>query len=152
MILAIGLWIFLRTLLIGSAAIALENLALRHQLLVLQRSVRRPRLAWRDRVLWVWLSWIWAGWQSSLVMVQPATVLAWHRQGFQLYWRWKSTRSGVGRPKPVQLTTKTLARARKYYVDDWLVPLWPGFGWRSVPEFIFWHAISGWARGSDLRC
>jgi putative transposase len=99
MILAIGLWTFLRALLTGSADVALENLALRHQLLVLQRSVRRPRLARRDRVLWVWLAWIWAGWRSSLVIVQPATVLAWHRQGFQLYWRWKSTRSGVGRPK-----------------------------------------------------
>ena len=51
MILAIGLWTFLPTLVTGSAAVALENLALRHQLLVLQRSVRRPRLARRDRVL-----------------------------------------------------------------------------------------------------
>ena len=88
MILAIGLCTFLRTLLTGSAAVALENLALRHQLLVLQRSVRRPRLARRDRVLWVCLSQVWAGRRSSLVIVQPATVLAWHRQGFQLYWRW----------------------------------------------------------------
>ena len=56
MILAIGLWTFLRTLFTGFAAVALENLALRHQLLVLQRSVGRPRLARRDRVLWVWLS------------------------------------------------------------------------------------------------
>jgi hypothetical protein len=56
MILAIGLWTFLRTLFTGSAAVALENLALRHQLLALQRSVGRPRLARRDRVLWVWLS------------------------------------------------------------------------------------------------
>jgi len=48
MVLAIGLWTFLRTLVAGSAAVALENLALRHQLLVLQRSVRRPRLAQRD--------------------------------------------------------------------------------------------------------
>ena len=99
MILAIDLWTFWRTLLTGSAAVALENLALRHQLLVLQRSVRRPRLARRDRVLWVWLSQVWAGWRSSLVIMQSVTVLARHRQAFQLYWRWKSTRSGVGRPK-----------------------------------------------------
>src|SRR5262249_46979484 len=99
MILAIGLWTFLRTLVAGSAAVALENLALRHQLLVLRRSVRRPRLARRDRILWVWLSSIWAGWRSSLVIVQPATVLAWHRRGFQLYWRWKSRPNPVGRPQ-----------------------------------------------------
>jgi len=95
----VGFWAFFRALLFGSAAIALENLALRHQLLVLQRSVRRPRLARWDRVLWVWLSRVWAGWRSSLVIVQPATVLAWHRRGFQLYWRWKSRPNPVGRPR-----------------------------------------------------
>ena len=99
MIFVIGFWTFLRALCLDPAAVALENLALRHQLLVLQRSVRRPRLARRDRVFWVWLSWIWAGWRSSLVIVQPATVLAWHRQGFQLYWRWKSRANRVGRPR-----------------------------------------------------
>ena len=67
---------------LGSAAIALENLALRHQLLVLQRSAGRPRLARWDRVFWVWLSRVWVSWRSTLVIVQPATVLAWHRQDF----------------------------------------------------------------------
>jgi putative transposase len=86
-------------MLFGSAAIALENLALRHQLGVLERSVRRPRLARWDRILWVWLSRIWPSWRSSLVIVQPATVLAWHRQGFRLYWRWRSTATRVGRPR-----------------------------------------------------
>ncbi len=99
MIVAIALWTFLRALVSGSAAIALENLALRHQLAVLRRSVRRPRLLWRDRILWVWLSRVWASWRSSLVIVQPATILAWHRQGFQLYWRWKSKTNPVGRPR-----------------------------------------------------
>jgi len=80
-------------------AIALENLALRHQLGVLQRSVRRPRLARWDRILWVWLSRLWTGWRSSLIIVRPATVIAWHRQGFQLYWRWRSTTNRVGRPQ-----------------------------------------------------
>ena len=76
----------------------LENLALRHQLVVLKRSVRRPRLARWDRVFWVWLARVWAGWRPSLVIVPPATVLAWHRQGFRLYWRRQSGRP-VGRPK-----------------------------------------------------
>jgi putative transposase len=97
MLFVIGLWTFLRALLFGSATLALENLALRHQLAVLQRSVRRPRLFWRDRILWVWLSRIWTDWRSSLIIVQPATVLAWHRRGFQRYWRVEVQRQ-AGRP------------------------------------------------------
>jgi putative transposase len=99
MVLVLGFWTFLRAVFFGSAAVALENVALRHQLLVLQRSVGRPRLARWDRVFWLWLSRVWVSWRSSLVIVQPATVLAWHRRGFQLYWRWKSRAPSVGRPR-----------------------------------------------------
>ena len=88
----------LRQLLKSRAALVTENLALRHQIVVLQRSVKRPRLHRRDRIFWVWLSRLWRGWQSSLIVVQPETVIRWHRQGFRLYWRWKS-RSRCGRPK-----------------------------------------------------
>src|SRR5437016_3319627 len=98
MILVLGVWTFVRALLVTSAAVSLENVVLRHQLAVLQRSVGRPRLRRRDRIFWVGLSRLWAGWRSSLVMVQPATVLAWHRQGFQLYWRWTSRSRAAGRP------------------------------------------------------
>ena len=99
MIFVIGLWTVLRAVLFGSAAIALENMSLRHQLRVIQRSVSRPHLSRSDRVLWVWLSRVWVGWRSSLAIVQPATVLAWHPRGFQLYWRWKSRTKPVGRPR-----------------------------------------------------
>jgi putative transposase len=85
MLFAIGLRTVLRAVLFGPATIALENVALRHQLRVLQRSVRRPWLARWDRVFWVWLSRLWTRWRSSLVIVQPATVLAWHRKGFRLW-------------------------------------------------------------------
>jgi len=98
MILVLGVWTFLRALLGSSAVVTLENVALRHQLAVLQRSVRRPRLCRRDRIFWVWLARLWTAWRSSLVIVQPATVLAWHRWGFQLPWRWKSRADAVGRP------------------------------------------------------
>jgi putative transposase len=76
-----------------------EILALRHQLLVLQRSSRgyRLHLGWTDRVFWVWLSQLWNGWRSALVMVKPETIIAWHRKGFRLYWTWKS-RHREGRP------------------------------------------------------
>jgi putative transposase len=81
------------------ASLAAENLALRHQLGVLSRSAKRPRLRPRDRVVWVWLSRLCRDWRSWLVIVQPETVVRWHRQGFKLYWRWKSRPRKPGRPR-----------------------------------------------------
>jgi len=77
--------------------LAAENLALRQQLAVLQRSCKRPRLRQRDRTFWVCLARLWKNWASYLVIVKPETVIRWHRQGFKLYWRWKSRKTG--RPK-----------------------------------------------------
>src|ERR1700726_4934997 len=77
------------------AALHAENLALRHQLLLLQRvhQNRRLRLRSCDRLVWVWLSRVWLNWRSALCIVKPETVIAWHRQGFRLYWKWKSRAS-----------------------------------------------------------
>src|SRR3989454_11200796 len=100
---------FVPPLLPNPGAGPVENVVLRHQLAVLQRSVGRPRLRRRDRLFWVALSQLWAGWRASLLIVQPATVLAWHRQGFQLYWRWKSRCCSAGRP-PLDLELRTLIR------------------------------------------
>jgi hypothetical protein len=72
------------------AALQLENLALRHQIGILQRCARkRPKLTPADRLLWVGLSRIWRGWRLALAIVQPETVIAWHRAGFRLFWNWK---------------------------------------------------------------
>src|SRR5919106_944447 len=109
MILILGVWAFVRALLVNSAAVALENVVLRHQLAVLQRSVGRPRLHRWDRLVWIGLSQLWAGWRSNLVIVQPATVRAGHRKGFRLYWRWKSRGRSMGRP-PLDLELRTLIR------------------------------------------
>jgi putative transposase len=81
----------LRFVVRSRAALHLEIVALRHQLAVTSRS-RRPRLRLTalDRVLWAWLAHRWRGWRSALHVVQPATVLAWHRRGFRLFWTWKS--------------------------------------------------------------
>src|SRR2546425_13015694 len=98
MILVLGVWAFIRALLGRLAAVSLENVALRHQLAVLQRSVGRPRLRRRDRLFWVGLSQLWAGWRGSLLIVPPPTGLAWHPPTFQLYSRWKSRGPLVGRP------------------------------------------------------
>lgn len=77
--------------------LAVEILALRHQLGVLRRSVRRPRLTQVDRSLWLLLSRRWSRWRDALVIVKPATVIKWHRAGFRRYWAWRSGRRG-GRP------------------------------------------------------
>src|ERR1700704_1496212 len=75
------------------AALQLEVLALHHQLQVLHRA-RSPRLRLTaaDRLLWVWLAGVWNNWRTALVIVQPATVIAWHRRGCRLFWTWKSRR------------------------------------------------------------
>ena len=82
--------VFLRAMLIPKAYLGLENLALRQQLAVCRQSVKRAKLRPRDRVFWVWVSRLWPNWRSALAIVQPATVIRWHRLGFKLYWRWKS--------------------------------------------------------------
>ena len=81
------------------ADLVAENIALRHQLSCFIHRGRRPRIRPVDRVFWVLLSRFWGGWREGLAMVKPATVLAWHRKGFKLFWRWKSRRRGPGRPR-----------------------------------------------------
>src|SRR5713101_7527245 len=94
----LSLLMTIRTWAHSRAALQLEILALRHQLQVLQRSrPRRVRLAMTDRWLWVVLARLWTGWRTALVIVKPETVIAWHRQGFRLWWTWKSRRR-LGRP------------------------------------------------------
>jgi len=78
--------------------LVLENVALRHQLEVLQRNAKRPRLRPSDRALWALLSRILPDWRQHLSIVQPDTVIRWHRAGWRLYWRWRSN-PGRGRPK-----------------------------------------------------
>jgi len=80
------------------AVLQLEILALRHQLGVVHRSVKRPKLTAADRLLWVWLSEVWINWRSALVIVKPETVIAWHRKAFRLFWTWKVRRGQPGRP------------------------------------------------------
>ena len=99
-------------------ALVLENLALRHQLAVLQRTAPRPRLRPSDRVFWVLLARLWHGWAEVVAIVQPETVIRWQRTGFRLFWTWKSRRPGPGRPAvapEVRALIRTMARAN---------PLW----------------------------
>jgi len=68
------------------AVLELENLALRHQLQVHRRQrPSRPRLFTIDRLLWVWIYRLWPRCLDTMVLVKPATVVQWHRQGFRLF-------------------------------------------------------------------
>jgi putative transposase len=93
------------------AALQAENLALRHQLIVLQRIQEKKRFIFHpaDRWLWILLSRLWSGWRSALLIVKPATVIGWHRQGFRWYWTWKSRRGRTGRPS-ISKETRDLIR------------------------------------------
>ena len=96
----------------------LESAALRHQLLVLSRRTKRPRFHPVDRVFWVWLSALWDRWARVIRLAQPETVLRWHRQGFRLFWRWKSRFGRVGRKR---LASETIELIRQMCRAN---PLW----------------------------
>jgi hypothetical protein len=94
-------------------ALQLEILALRHQIGVLQRSVKRPKLTPADRLLWAWLCAVWGDWQSVLSILKASTVLGWHRKGFRLFWTWKIRHGKAGRPsvpKQVRELIRTMSR------------------------------------------
>jgi len=98
--------------------LVLENAALRHQIEVLQRYTGRPRLSWCDRAFWDLLSSYWSDWQKALYIVQPETVIRWHRQGVRYYWRWKSRVRWPGRPR---ISRETRDLIRQMSRDN---PLW----------------------------
>jgi putative transposase len=79
--------------------VALENLALRHQLAVYKNTVARPKVRRSDRLFWVSLSRVWAGWRQALVFVSPNTVLRWQRRRFCEHWTQLSRRPTGGRPQ-----------------------------------------------------
>ena len=70
----------------------LESLALRQQLGVLRRKYPRPQLAPAEKFFWVVFRRLWPGWKRALILVQPETVVRWHREGFRVYWAWISRR------------------------------------------------------------
>lgn len=83
----------------GHKQVGLENLALRPQIALPKRDVRRPKLFDLDRLFWVALARIWKDSKTAVVIVQPETVIDWQRRRFKRYW-WKlSQRKGPGRPR-----------------------------------------------------
>ena len=141
--------ILLRTLfsaLKSRRALVLENLALRHQLDVLQRNAKRQRLTNWDRTLWVILSRLWPDWRTPLTVVQPDTVVRWHRRGFRLYWRWKSRPRWPGRrkvPKEIRDLIRTMSRDNPLWgaprIHGELLKLGIDLSQATVPKYMVRH-------------
>jgi hypothetical protein len=101
---------FLILVLSDHKQVALENIALRHQLAVFTGEKKRPRGCDRDRLFWIALKKLWKDWRTALVFVQPETVTGWQRKRFKRYWWRLSQSKGLGRPR-VYLEIRKLVRA-----------------------------------------
>lgn len=87
------------------AELIAENALLRQQLAILHRQVKHPHLNRRERFGLLVLGSRVRNWKEALLLIQPETLLRWHRAGFRLFWRWKSK----AKPKPIQLAPETIA-------------------------------------------
>jgi transposase InsO family protein len=115
--LVLHLLALIRALASDRSRLALENVVLRQQLNVLQRSVKRAKVEDSDRIFWVLMSRLFEKWKEHLVIVKPETVVRWHRQGFRYFWRWKS-RAKPGRPP---IAREIVALIRRLSKEN---PLW----------------------------
>jgi hypothetical protein len=91
--------------------LVIENLALRQRLATLANR-RHPVIRPADRLVWILLGRLWSGWAESLAVVQPETVVRWHRAGFQIHWSWPSRRGALrppSLPRAVRATTRRRA-------------------------------------------
>jgi len=82
----------------GHHELVLENIALRQQLKALKRTAKRPRLRTLDRVFWILMANTWRYWRTALALVQPDTVVRWHRDWLCRRWSRRSKRTRDGRP------------------------------------------------------
>jgi len=98
----------------GRQELAMENIALRQQLAVLERTAKRPRFTDGDRLFWIVYSKVVASWQQVLLIARPRTILDWQKKRFKEFWRRKAHCRGPGRPRTngdVQELIRTMSRA-----------------------------------------
>ena len=102
----------------SKAGLVAENLCLRQQLVVLKRRQQRPRLRNSDRRFWILVSRSIADWRDTLIIVQPETVIGWHRKGWKAYWRLRSSRRDRGGRRRIAPELRALIRrmARDNYL------------------------------------
>src|SRR5688572_24021713 len=111
---------FVRLLLSGRQAVALENAALRLQLAAFQRKRKRPVLTNLDRLVWIALRRLWSGWRGPLLYVQADTVVRWQRERFRRFWARLSKPHRRPRGRPA--TTSEIRRLIERMVSA--NPLW----------------------------
>ena len=102
----------------GHRELVLENLALRRQLTAMKRATKRPHLQTRDRLFWITLARIWLNWRTAVVLVQPDTVVRWHRDWLRRRWTRRSKLRSDGRPsidQQIRVLVREMATAN---------PLW----------------------------
>src|SRR5689334_21923593 len=112
---------YLRAFVIARHRLGMEAVALRQQLVVYKRKQPRPKLNRFDRLFWVVVGQVWANWSESFIVVKPETVVAWHRAGYRLFWKWRSRRQQLGRPK-VSKEVRDLIRRMKRENPTWGAP------------------------------
>ena len=112
--------LLVRLLIEDRQRLALENVALRHQLAVLKRSVKRAKIHDSDRMFWILMKQMLADWRDAVHFVKPDTIVRWHRKGFRYYWKRKS-RSMPGRP-PISMEVIHLIRRMSQENVTWGAP------------------------------
>src|SRR5262245_26405153 len=135
-----------------SPALAAENLFLRRQLaLYEERQVKPRRPTHAIRLAMMWLSYYF-NWRSALRIVQPETVTRWHRQGFRLFWRWKSK---LGRPalrRDLQALIRRMALenptwGQERIANELLLKLGLRVSPRTVRKYMPSHCVGGPGKG-----
>ena len=94
-----------------------ENVLLRQQLLVLKRQVKRPKLSVLDRAVIVGARAITSTWRETVLLVEPDTILRWHRQAFQRVWRWRTRRG----PLPTRISKETVELIQRMAGENCLI-------------------------------
>jgi len=92
-----------------------ENAALRQQLIVALRKVKRPALRTWERGLLVVLASRLQNWRNAVLLVKPETILRWHREGFRLFWKRKSK---AGKPREARIASETIELIRRMALEN----------------------------------
>ena len=112
LVVSILAWV-LRAVFTSRRSLVLENLALRQQLAAYARTQKQPLIKPSERAFWMALSKVWWDWYSPLVLVKPATVIAWQRRAYHRYWTWK-----CGKPGRPSIATEHIAFIRRISTEQ----------------------------------